>query len=50
MPMHWACGSFTPGWAVNTRSVNRAPIRLARPGLGLASCTTIGTWRRHAAR
>ena len=45
-----ACGSLVSGLAVNTYRVNMAPSRLAMPGLTFASCTTIGTWRRLAAR
>ena len=50
MPMYVAFLSTASGWPVKTCVVNLAPILLARPGLGLASCTTIGTLRRLAAR
>ena len=42
--------SGVPGKAVATYGVSRAPSRLASPGRALASCTTIGTRSRRAAR
>ncbi len=39
-----------PVWPTKTCLVSIAPIRLARPGRGLASCTMIGTRRSFAAR
>ena len=48
--MYVACGSLVPACPMKTFLVSRDPIRLASPGFGFASCTTIGTRRRLAAR
>ena len=44
------CAIGVPGKVVATYGVSRAPSRLAQPGRGFASCTTIGTPSRRAAR
>ena len=49
-PRYCALRSLVSGWPVNTYVVSRAPSRLAMPGDGFASCTTIGTLCRLAAR
>jgi hypothetical protein len=48
-PTYCPCAIGVPGKLVATYLVNRAPSRLAQPGRGLASCTTIGTPSRRAA-
>ena len=50
MPMYLPFLSWVSGCPVKTCVVNLAPSRLASPGRGLASCTTIGILRRRAAR
>ncbi len=50
MPMYRESRSLLSGVETATKSLYRAPILLARPGRAFASCTTIGTPARLAAR
>ena len=49
-PLHSPRSFLVSGWLVYTCVVNLAPSRLAIPAIGFASCTTIGTLCRLAAR